>query len=55
MKATNEIHIQPEVGAGIYTSKDVAHILKLPSYKVSRNMRNFWDNYSFGIKGNRFM
>jgi len=55
MKATNEIHVQPEVGAGIYTSKDVAHILKLPSYKVSRNMRDFWENYSFGIKGNRFI
>jgi len=55
MKAANEIHIQPEVGAGIYTSKDVAHILKLPSHKVSRNMRDFWENYSFGIKGNRFI
>lgn len=55
MKAVNEIHIQPEVGGGIYTSKDVSHILKLPSYKVSRSMRDFWENYCFGIKGNRFI
>ena len=55
MKAASEIHIHPEVGAGIYTSKDVARILKLPPYKVSRSMRDFWENYSFGIKGNSFI
>jgi len=53
MKALNEIHIQPKVGEGVYTSKDVSHILKLPSDKVSRWMRDFWADYSFGIKGNR--
>jgi uncharacterized protein (DUF433 family) len=55
MKFENQTQVQPEVGEGIYTSKDVAHILKLPSYKVSRWMRDFWSDHTFGIKGNRFV
>lgn len=55
MTTPDQIHNQPAVGEGIYTSKDVSHILKLPYGKVNRWMREFWENYSFGIKGNRFI
>jgi len=51
MKAANDTYIQPKVGQGIYTAKDVAHILKLPSHKVSRCMREFLGKLYLWNKG----
>jgi uncharacterized protein (DUF433 family) len=53
MKTEKKIQIVPKVGEGIYSTRDVAFILQLPYYKVSRWMREFWDNYTFGIEGNK--
>jgi uncharacterized protein (DUF433 family) len=50
-KNTNNIKILPTVGEGIYTVRDISFILKLPYSKVNRWMREFWDGYTFGIKG----
>lgn len=30
-------------GTGIYTSKEISKILKIPTYKVNRWMRDYWD------------
>jgi uncharacterized protein (DUF433 family) len=54
MQITENIKILPKVGEGIYTVRDVAFILKLPYQKVSRWMREFWDDYTFGIRGINF-
>ena len=32
-----------EIGAGIYTASEIAHILRLPYYKVQRWITNYWD------------
>lgn len=53
MKTEEITQIKPKVGEGIYTVRDVSTILQLPYYKVSRWMREFWDNYTFGIPGNK--
>ena len=53
MQPAENIKILPKVGEGIYTIRDVAFILNLPYHKVSRWMREFWDDYTFGIKGSR--
>ena len=53
MITTFDIKILPTVGDGIYTVRDISFILKLPYHKVSRWMREFWDGYTFGVKGNK--
>lgn len=53
MQLTESIKISPKVGEGIYTARDVSFILRLPYPKVNRWMREFWDDYTFGIKGNK--
>lgn len=53
MKSTATFHIEPKVGEGIYTKRDVAKILNLPYAKVSKWMDEFWDDYTFGIKGHK--
>jgi uncharacterized protein (DUF433 family) len=35
---------KPQIGAGIYTIPDIAQILRLPNNKVSRWIRNYWDD-----------
>ncbi len=47
--------IQPKLGEGIYTKRDVSSILHLPYAKVSRWMDEFWENYTFGVKGNKMV
>jgi len=53
MTTTQSIKILPTVGEGIYTARDISTILKLPYSKVSLGMREFWDDYTFGVKGNK--
>lgn len=35
---------KPTLGAGIYTLPDIAHILRIPYHKVSRWVKEYWDN-----------
>jgi uncharacterized protein (DUF433 family) len=53
MVSESTFQIKPRVGEGIYTKIDVANILHLPYTKVSQWMNEFWDDYTFGIKGNK--
>jgi uncharacterized protein (DUF433 family) len=53
MKIPKTFQLQPKVGEGIYTKRDVADILRLPYSKVSNWFDEFWDDYTFGIKGNK--
>ncbi|HVW98157.1 MAG TPA: DUF433 domain-containing protein [Mucilaginibacter sp.] len=53
MNTIKKTNILPKVGEGIYTARDIADILNLPYHKVSYSMREFWDGYTFGIKGNK--
>ncbi|MEN0055542.1 MAG: DUF433 domain-containing protein [Mucilaginibacter sp.] len=53
MTDKKNINILPKVGEGIYTARDISNILNLPYSKVSYWMREFWDGYTFGIKGNK--
>jgi len=55
METTEITQISPKIGEGIYTKKDVSKILQLPYSKVSRWMDEFWDDYTFGIKGNKLV
>jgi len=41
-------HIEPKLGEGIYSTKDISEILDLPYHKVRRSMGGFWHNYTFG-------
>lgn len=53
MTVTAEFKIEPKIGEGIYTKRDVSEILNLPYQKVSRWMEDFWGDYTFGIEGNK--
>jgi len=53
MQSTKTFQLEPQVGEGIYTKRDVADILRLPYSKVSRGFDEFWGDYTFGIKGNK--
>lgn len=51
---------KPQLGGGIFTTKDVANILRLPPSKVRRWLAEFWDRkfggdktYSFGSEGRK--
>lgn len=48
-----EISNSPKLGEGIFLTKDIANILDLPYSKVRRGMSEFWDDYTFGEKGNK--
>ncbi len=43
----------PKLGEGIFLMKDVANILNLPYSKVRIGMNEFWEDYTFGEKGNK--
>lgn len=43
----------PQIGEGIFLTKDVSEILQLPYPKVRNWMFDFWVDYSFGTKKNR--
>lgn len=49
----NKSHIEPKLGEGIYSTKDISDILELPYHKVQRSMSGFWQDYTFGRKGDR--
>lgn len=34
---------KPALGHGIYTLPDIAHILRIPNYKVNRWVKEYWD------------
>lgn len=53
MTTISTLKIQPKVGEGIYTKRDVADILNLPYQKVSKWMDEFWDDYTFGVKSHK--
>lgn len=55
MILTADIKPQARIGEGVYTKKDVSQILQLPYSKVSRWMDDFWEEYTFGIDGNKFV
>jgi len=38
-----------KLGVGIYTSKEISKILRIPTYKVNRWMRDYWDE-RFGVE-----
>lgn len=38
------INNKPELGLGIYTVPDIAHILRIPVVKVNRWIKEYWDN-----------
>lgn len=42
----------PQLSQGIFLTKDIANILSLPYAKVRSGMAEFWDDYTFGEKGN---
>lgn len=48
-----EIPNSPKLGEGIFLTRDIANILKLPYSRVRVGMSEFWDNYTFGEKGNK--
>lgn len=48
-----EIPNSPKLGEGIFLTKDIANILNLPYSKVRRGMSEFWEDYTFGEKGNK--
>ena len=43
----------PKLGEGLYFPIDVSQILKLEYHKVKYLMNTFWNEYTFGEKGNR--
>ena len=45
--------IEPTLGEGIYFPMDVAQILKLNPERVRYLMNTFWQEYTFGDKGNK--
>ena len=49
----NKILEVPKLGEGIYTTRDVAEVLKLPYHKVKYLMNTFWQSYTFGSEGNK--
>lgn len=44
---------KPQLGQGIFLTRDVANILNLPYSKVRSGMAEFWNDYTFGEKGNK--
>jgi len=51
-----------KLGIGIYTSKEISKILRIPTYKVNRWMKDYWDGkfgkefketYSWNVDGSR--
>ena len=43
---------KPQLGYGIYTIPDIALILQIPNYKVSRWVTDYWDS-RFGLDFNK--
>lgn len=50
-----QLKVEPALGEGIYTKRDVADILRLPYQKVSRWMEDYWADYSYSIAGTKFV
>src|SRR4051812_39537141 len=50
---TADIQETPKLGEGIYLTRDVADILKLPYHKVRYAMNGFWHSYQFGDERNK--
>ncbi len=34
---------KPKIGLGIYTPSEIAQILRLPNYKITRWITKYWD------------
>jgi uncharacterized protein (DUF433 family) len=53
MITTKKIHIEPKIGEGVYSTQDISLLLDLPYHKVRQAMNGFWQNYTFGDKGDK--
>lgn len=53
MSRSTDFKIEPKLGEGIYSTQDISSLLNLPYHKVRRAMNGFWQDYTFGVKGDR--
>jgi uncharacterized protein (DUF433 family) len=51
--AKDDIETAPKLGEGIFLTKDVATILRLPYSKVRHLMNSYWHAHSFGDEKNK--